>query len=80
MFGWTWESNPGPNGFQTPHYPPSQLHAFVSIVGNKYYNKTINTYAENIKTRARLNAPIMNQHAVIFLAFPAKAKLDSGGF
>ena len=31
----TWESNPGPNGCQTPHYPPSQAPTFVIIISNE---------------------------------------------
>ena len=77
----TWESNPGPNGYQPRHFPLRHLASFVNVTIKEIKIWKQPLFWKLKKTRAfHLNEPTMYQHAFIFFAFSCKIKSNSGGF
>ena len=72
-FGWTWESNPGPSGYQTHHLPLRHSLASDNIITINH-NIWKPTHVLENKTRAPLylNGPTMRQHVIIFILSPVK--------
>ena len=57
VLGWTWESNPGPNGYQPAQQPLCHLPAFVIMIIIKYNIKKTIQYDVQKKPRTLFELP-----------------------
>ena len=79
IFGWTWESNPGPNDNQPDHQPLSHAPAFVSMIMSKYNIKNMTIMLET-KSRALLFKRSNHKPTRSHLPRLPVKRIDSGGF